>query len=106
MSDYFSQTLIIANKMQANGENMGGIAVVENIVLSMTPKSNYIVCSIMEYKDTYNVNIDELQCSLLIHEQSMSSHVQEQHALKITQGDQDDQYVHYEERGQGFGRRG
>lgn len=69
----------------------------------MTSRFDYVVCSIEESKDTDTLTIDELQSSLLVHEQHMSSHVEEEHALKITHGDQ------YAERGRGrggFGRRG
>ncbi|RVW64797.1 Retrovirus-related Pol polyprotein from transposon TNT 1-94 [Vitis vinifera] len=69
----------------------------------MTPKFDYVVCSIEESKDTDTLTIDELQSSLLVHEQLMSSHVEEEHALKITHGDQ------YGGRGRGrgsFGERG
>ena len=54
----------------------------------MTPKFDYTVCSIEESKDTTILTIDELQSSLFVHEQRMSSHVEEEHALKITHGEQ------------------
>ena len=63
--------------MKANGEDKGDVATVD-----------YIVCSIEESKDIDTLTIDELQSSLLVHEQRMSSHVEEEHALKITHGDQ------------------
>lgn len=48
------------------------------------------------------LTIDELQSSLLVHEQRMSSHVEEEHALKITHGGQSEKV-----RGRGsFGGRG
>ena len=72
MNEYFAQTLTIANKMKANGEDKGDVAVVENILRSMTPKFDYIVCSIEESKDIDTLTIDELQSSLLVHEQRMS----------------------------------
>jgi len=88
MNEYFSWTLTIANKMKANGENKGDVVVVEKILRSLTPKFDYVVCSIEEYKDLDTLTIDELQSSLLVHEQCMSSHVEEEHALKITHGEQ------------------
>ncbi|XP_058086456.1 uncharacterized protein LOC131233683 [Magnolia sinica] len=84
VNEYFAQTLTIANKMKANGEDKGEVAVVEKIFRSMTPKFDYVVCSIEESNDTDTLTIDELQRSLLVHEQHMSSHVEEEHALKIT----------------------
>ena len=39
-------------------------------------------------KDIDTLTIDELQSSLLVHEQRMRSHINEEHALKVTNGDQ------------------
>ncbi|RDX67095.1 hypothetical protein CR513_54068, partial [Mucuna pruriens] len=106
INDYFAQTLTIANKMKANGENKGNVAIVEKILRSMTPKFDYVVCFIEESKDTDTLTIDELQSSLVVHEQGMTSHVEEEHALKVAHGDQ---YAQYVERGRGhggFGRQG
>ncbi|XP_073049032.1 uncharacterized protein [Primulina eburnea] len=88
VNEYFARTLAIANKMKANGENKGDVAVVEKILRSMTPKFDYVVCSIEEFKNIDILTIDELQNSLLVHEQRMRSHEEEEHALKITHGDQ------------------
>ncbi|KAL4297313.1 hypothetical protein GQ457_12G011200 [Hibiscus cannabinus] len=84
LNDYFARVLVITNKMKANGENLIDFNVVEKILRSMTPKFNYVVCSIKESKDTSNLLIDELQSSLLVHEQRMSNIVEEEHALKVT----------------------
>ncbi|KAJ8900016.1 hypothetical protein K2173_024129 [Erythroxylum novogranatense] len=102
VNEYFARTLTIANKMKANGENKGDIVIVEKILRSMTPKFAYVVCSIEESKDTSTLTIDELQSSLLVHEQRMSSHVAEEHALKISHGD----HLEGQGRGQGRGGRG
>ncbi|RVW19207.1 Retrovirus-related Pol polyprotein from transposon TNT 1-94 [Vitis vinifera] len=88
VNEYFARTLTIANKMKANGDDKGDVAVVEKILRSMTPKFDYVVCSIEESKDIDTLTIDELQSSLLVHEQRMSSHEEEEHALKITHGEQ------------------
>ena len=69
--------------MKANGENKGDV-VVEKILRSMTPKFDYVVRFIEESKDIDTLTIDELQISLLVH---MSTHIVEEHALKITHGD-------------------
>ncbi|KAJ8773199.1 hypothetical protein K2173_028376 [Erythroxylum novogranatense] len=86
--------------MKANGEDKGDAVVVEKILRPMTSKFDYVVCSIEESKDTSTLSIDELQSSLLVHEQRMSHQVEEEHALKITHGDQS------RERGRGRGRGG
>ncbi|KAA8532979.1 hypothetical protein F0562_032904 [Nyssa sinensis] len=88
VNEYFTRALTIANKMKANGEDKGDVAVVEKILRFMTPKFDYVKCSIEESKDTVTLTIDELQISLLVHEQRMSSHVEKEHALKIIHGDQ------------------
>ena len=46
VNEYFAQTLTIANKMKANGDDKGDVAGVEKILRSMTPKFDYVVCSI------------------------------------------------------------
>ncbi|KAG8645967.1 hypothetical protein MANES_10G112229v8 [Manihot esculenta] len=56
--------------------------------------------SIEESNDTSKLTIDELQSSLLVHEQRMSTQIEEEHALKISHGDQ------YRGRGRGSGRGG
>ena len=88
VNEYFAQTLTIANKMKANGENKGDVIVVEKILRSMTPRFDCVVCSIEKSKDIDTLTIDELQNSLLVHEKHMSSHIEEEHALKITLGNQ------------------
>ncbi|MCI97870.1 retrovirus-related Pol polyprotein from transposon TNT 1-94, partial [Trifolium medium] len=52
----------------------------------MPAKFNYVVCSIEESNDVTSLSVDELQSSLLVHEQRMKGqkdHSEEQ-ALKIT----------------------
>jgi RNase H-fold protein (predicted Holliday junction resolvase) len=84
VNDYFARTLAIANKMTAQGERMEQVTVVEKILRSMPAKFNYVVCSIEESNDVTTLSIDELQSSLLVHEQRMKGqkdHSEEQ-ALK------------------------
>ncbi|RDX97173.1 hypothetical protein CR513_20081, partial [Mucuna pruriens] len=59
--DYFSRTMAIVNKMQIHGDKTEGITVVEKIIWSMTPKFNFVVCSIEEAHDIEELSIDELQ---------------------------------------------
>nr|CAN76821.1 hypothetical protein VITISV_017285 [Vitis vinifera] len=60
VSDYFSRTMAIINKMRIHGEKMEDVTVIEKILRSMTPKFNYVVCSIEESKDLDELSIDEL----------------------------------------------
>lgn len=57
VDEYFARVLVITNKMKANGEDLKDVAVVEKILRSMTPKFNYVVCSIEESKDTSVLSI-------------------------------------------------
>ncbi|XP_022930123.1 uncharacterized protein LOC111436616 [Cucurbita moschata] len=88
VNEYFARTLAITNKMKENGERKGDVAVWEKILRSMTSKLDYVVCSIEVSKDIDTLTIDELQSSLLVHEQCMRSHINEEHSLKVTNGDQ------------------
>lgn len=51
VSDYFSRTLTIVNKMRIHGEKIEDTFVVEKILRSMAEKFNYVVCSIKEAHD-------------------------------------------------------
>ena len=64
---------------------MEDVTIVEKILHSLTPKFDYVVCSIEESKDINVLSFDELQNSLLVYEQKMnrSSTVEEQ-ALKAS----------------------
>ncbi|KAH1039903.1 hypothetical protein J1N35_041646 [Gossypium stocksii] len=90
VNEFFARTLIIVNKMKANGEVMEDGTIVQKILRSIISKFNYVVCSIEESRDTSILTIDELQSSLLVHEQRMGSHDEEENALKITHRDRSD----------------
>ncbi|XP_028067420.1 uncharacterized protein LOC114270171 [Camellia sinensis] len=85
--DYFSRVMSVANKMRVHGERMVDVTIVEKILRSLTDKFNYIVCSIEESKDIDQLSIDELQSSLIVHEQKFHKHDGEEQALKITHED-------------------
>ncbi|XP_038883766.1 uncharacterized protein LOC120074649 [Benincasa hispida] len=70
---YFSRTLAIANKMRIHGEKIEDVALVDKILRSMDSKFAYVVYSIEESKDIDTLSINELQSSLLVHEQRMTS---------------------------------
>ena len=88
MNEYFTRTLTIANKMRIHGEKMEDVAVIEKILRLMTPKFDYVVCSIEESHDLDTLSIDELQSSLLVHEQRSNGHAVDEQALKVTHEDQ------------------
>ncbi|CAL2258075.1 unnamed protein product [Prunus armeniaca] len=63
---------------------MDDVVIIEKILRSMTSKYDYVVCSIEESNDLDILSIDELQSSLLVHEQRMSRHVVDEQALLVT----------------------
>ncbi|PNY15490.1 retrovirus-related Pol polyprotein from transposon TNT 1-94, partial [Trifolium pratense] len=73
VNDYFARTLAIANRMTAQGQRMETSTIVEKILRSLTPKFNYVVCSIEEFNDVTTMSINELQSSLLVQEQRLKS---------------------------------
>ncbi|KAJ1418517.1 gag-polypeptide of LTR copia-type [Sesbania bispinosa] len=86
INDYFARTLTIANKMRMYGERVSDLNVIEKILRSMTSRYDYIVCSIEESHDLDTMNVDELQSSLLVHEQWMNGHnAQDEQVLKVAQ---------------------
>lgn len=84
ITDYFARVMSVASKMRAYGEQMKNVAIVEKILRSLTDKFNYIVCAIEESKDVDVLTIDELQSSLIIHEQKLYRSNGEEQALKVT----------------------
>ena len=63
---------------------MEDVKVVEKILRSLTEKFNYVVCSIEESKDIDSLTVDELQSSLIVHEQKFQRRNSEEQALKAT----------------------
>ncbi|XP_034229616.1 uncharacterized protein LOC117638629 [Prunus dulcis] len=84
VNDYFSKAMAIANKMSIHGEKMEDVTIVEKILRSMTTKFDYVVCSIKKSNDVEQLSIDELQSSLLVHEQKINRSTSEEHALKVS----------------------
>ncbi|RDX99787.1 Copia protein, partial [Mucuna pruriens] len=95
VNSYFARTLKIAKSMKACGESMRENVITAKILRSMTPKFNYVVCSIEESNNLDIMTIDELQSSLLVHEQRMTGQGEEEQVLQITNEDR---------RGRGRGR--
>ena len=83
VSDYFSRVMFVANKTRVHGEQMRDVTIVQKILRSLSDKFNYVVCSIEESKDIDLLSIDELQSSLIVHEQKFHRHKGEEQALKV-----------------------
>ena len=71
MADYFERVMTVANDMQVARVNMLDLKIVEKILRTMTENFNFVVCSIEESKDLDCFSVDELQSSLLVHEQKI-----------------------------------
>lgn len=71
VSEFFSRTKEIINKMRVHGDKVEEVTVIKKILRSMTPKFNFVVCSSEESKDLDHLSIDELQGSLFVHEQKI-----------------------------------
>ncbi|MCH81752.1 copia-type polyprotein, partial [Trifolium medium] len=102
VNDYFGRVLATVNKMKIQGETMEQRIVVEKILRSMTRKFNYVVCAIEESNDVETLSIDELQGSLLVHEQKMKPVKEEEQALKAASGERNSSSA----RGRGRGAKG
>ncbi|KAH7865503.1 hypothetical protein Vadar_007480 [Vaccinium darrowii] len=74
--------MAIANKMRIYGDKLEDVTIVEKILRSMTTKFNFVICSIEESKEIDTLSIDELQNSLLVHEQKITQQDKEEQALK------------------------
>ncbi|RDX99790.1 hypothetical protein CR513_17108, partial [Mucuna pruriens] len=83
VNSYFARTLKIAKCMKACGESMRENVVTAKILRSMIPKFNYVVCSIEESNNLDTMTIDELQSSLLVHEQRMTDKVEQEDELLL-----------------------
>ena len=73
VTDYFSRTMAIVNKIRIHGDKTEDVLIVEKILRSLTPNFNFVVCSIEEANDVGLLSIDELQSSLLVHEQKLTN---------------------------------
>lgn len=84
VNDYLARALAIVNRMKMHGERIEEQVVVEKILRSMRKKFNYVVRSIEEANNVETLTIDELQGSLLVHEQNMEEDKEEEQILKVT----------------------
>jgi hypothetical protein len=82
VTNYFGRVMTITNEMRNFGEEMTEVQVVEKILRSLTENFNYVVCSIEESKDTDTITVDELQSSLLVHEQKLVKKTTDDQVLK------------------------
>nr|GEV41487.1 putative RNA-directed DNA polymerase [Tanacetum cinerariifolium] len=69
VTSYFGRVVVVANEMENYREAMEDVKIVEKILRTLTDKQNFVVCSIEESKDVDEMTVDDLQSSLLVHEQ-------------------------------------
>lgn len=96
VTEYFARVMTVANQMGSNGEIMPDSRIVEKILQTLTERFTYVVVSIEEAKDTDTMTVDELQSSLVVHEQKFRR--------KSSEGE--DQVLKIEERTRARGRGG
>ncbi|KAH0778079.1 hypothetical protein KY290_009490 [Solanum tuberosum] len=108
ITEYFARVMMVSNKMRSNGEDMSYRKIVEKLLRTLTDKFTYVVVSIDESKDTDNMSIDELQSSLVVHEQKFHrpSNDDADHVLKVEgrTGTSNRGRAPYQGRGRGRGR--
>ncbi|XP_076906897.1 uncharacterized protein LOC143563179 [Bidens hawaiensis] len=86
VTDYLGTVMVIANEMRSCGDEMSDVTIVEKVLRTLTENWNFFVCSIEESKDLDEMSVDELQSSLLVHEQKLLKKTStEEQALKIEQ---------------------
>ncbi|GKV39214.1 hypothetical protein SLEP1_g47020 [Rubroshorea leprosula] len=103
VTDYFSRTMAIVNKLRTHGDKTQDVTVVEKILCSMTPKYNFVVCAIEEANDLDEMSLEELESSLLVHERKLNRQEQNEQALKATVGTSSS-FSNRSNRGRGRGR--
>lgn len=82
VTDYIGRVMSVANNMWSLGKVMTDVKIVEKVLRTLNEKFNYNMCSIEESKDTSKLSIDELQSSLLLHEQNFKIKKTDEQLLK------------------------
>ncbi|GJZ06778.1 retrovirus-related pol polyprotein from transposon TNT 1-94 [Tanacetum coccineum] len=103
VTDYLGCVMVIANDMRNAGEDMSDVKIVEKVIRTMTESFNFVVCTIEESRDLDSMTVDELQSSLLIHEQKIRRKVNDKQVLKV---ENDHSTGRGRGRGRGYSNRG
>ncbi|GJV61500.1 retrovirus-related pol polyprotein from transposon TNT 1-94 [Tanacetum coccineum] len=101
--DYLGRVMVIANDMRNAGEDMSDVKIVEKVLRTMTESFNFVVCTMEESRDLDSITVDELQSSLLIHEQKIRRKVNDEQVLKV---ENDHSTGRGRGRGRGYSNRG
>lgn len=70
--------------MWVHGAKSDDVTIMEKILSSMTPKFNFVVCSIEESKDIDELSLGELQSSLMVHEQKLNQQDKDKPTLQAS----------------------
>lgn len=83
VTNYFGRVMVISNDMCNVGEDMSDVKIVEKVLRTMPESFNFVVCTIEESRDLDTMTVDELQSTLLIHEQKIRRKVSDEQVLKV-----------------------
>jgi len=83
VTDYFGRVMETTNDMRNCGEDMSDVKTVKKILRSLIDNFNFVVSSIEESRDINVLTMDELQSSLLVHEQKVKEKRSEEQVLQI-----------------------
>ncbi|XP_049391509.1 uncharacterized protein LOC125855899 [Solanum stenotomum] len=75
--DFCSRFMVVVNQLKRYREKVDDVRAVEEILHSLTPKFDYVVCSIEESKDLDSMMVEQLEGSLLAHEEKMKRRKEE-----------------------------
>ncbi|XP_027767913.1 uncharacterized protein LOC114074234 [Solanum pennellii] len=70
--------MAVVNQLRRYGEEVDDVCSVEKILRSLTPKFHYVVCAIEESNDPDSMTVEQLEGSLLAHEEKMKIRKEEQ----------------------------